>query len=108
MTDASHSATSGASTKNRSFLTQHIISRSQITALRKGHSITSSARPSSESGTVRPKCLGSREIDGEQLELSGFDATTRNLAKIVQKVAQIVAHGTAASLFVSCTKHPIN
>jgi hypothetical protein len=54
------------------------------------------------------KCFGSRKFDGEQLELSGFDATTRNLAKIVQKVAQIVAHGTAASLFVSFPKHLIN
>jgi hypothetical protein len=38
----------------------------------------------------------------------GFNATPRNLAEIVQKAAQIVAHGTAASLFVSFTKHPIN
>ena len=42
------------------------------------------------------------------LNYCGFNATSRNLAKIVQNVLQIVAHGTAASLFVSFTKRPIN
>jgi hypothetical protein len=56
-----------------------------------------------DSGIARPSALAVVKF-----ELPGFNATTRNLAEIVQKVAQIMAHGTAASLFVSFTKHPIN
>ena len=43
----------GVATANRSFMTHDVISAPQITAVRKVHSITSSARASNVGGTVR-------------------------------------------------------
>jgi hypothetical protein len=90
-----------------SVLTHHVNLPSSIAAMRKDHSITSSARASTDCGTVRPSALAVVELMTSSNSCS-FNAASRNLAEIVHKVAQIVAHGTAASLFVSFTKRPVN
>jgi hypothetical protein len=93
---------------SRQLLTHSVTSRPSIAELAKGsfdHLVGAHEECFRDS---EAKCLGSRGIDDE-LKLSRFQrATSRNLSKIVQKVAQIVAHGAAATLFVSFTKRPIN